>query len=181
MKWMLLWISDLMCPVLCRYLWTSIIQRRRSTRCLYRESHESQWWVYTVCPISQYPIFGISHSAPVLKRWMLLHHLRGVICFMKLLAPISRKSYDAVNVVDIFSKPWILQISFPSFSSLRWYWSHLFIAELQPCPRAWPQAHDDRWVGCVGEAQRRPDDHQETHREDGGGEFFSYFTFPSQG
>lgn len=64
-------------------------------------------------------------------------------------------------------------------ASLGWYWSHGFwfliiVAELQPRPRTWPQAHHDRWVGCVGEAQRRPDGHQEAHREDGRGEFSAF-------
>lgn len=88
---------------------------------------------------------------------------------------------------DPLRQPWLprlplLSVSFLckiiAFTSLGWYRSHVFfffafsstVAELQPHPRTWPQAHHDRWLGGVGEAQRRPHDHQETHREDGGGE-----------
>ena len=75
-----------------------------------------------------------------------------------------------------------------AFTSLGWYRSHVFffffafsstVAELQPHPRTWPQAHHDRWLGGFGEAQRRPHDHQETHREDGGGESLRIYPFLS--
>lgn len=48
--------------------------------------------------------------------------------------------------------------------------SSVAAAERQPRPRARRQAHGDRRLGRLGEAQRRPDDNQEAHREDGGGE-----------
>lgn len=58
--------------------------------------------------------------------------------------------------------------------------SHAFTAELQPHPCAWPQADHDWWLGGVGEAKHRPNDHQKTHWEDGGGESLDThaFSFP---
>lgn len=124
--------------------------------------------------------------------------------------PCRKKVSESISEIFVFlfswhfdppRQPWLLRPPFLSVSfvckiiaspSLGSYWSHVYlfiylffafsstVAELQPHPRAWPQAHHDRWLGGVGEAQRRPHDHQETHREDGGGESLRVYSFFSQ-
>lgn len=167
--------DQILSPVGCRCLWTSTTQRRRSTRCLYRENLASQRWA------AHSRTVGMLLDALTAPSWMRCRKVSqihtGNLClgFVTTFRPAT---------VTVAAAPISFHCKRTARASLGWRPISRFdfsppVSELQPRPRPRPQAHHDRWVGCVGEAQRRPDHHQETHRENGGGEFPSIYASSS--
>lgn len=94
-----------LCPVLCRCLWTSTTQRRRSTRCPYRGNLASQRWASTLWvsywPFLKYPTFGSSVLPSILSGY------DGWSCFSLYLLG---KDTASPKLREFCVKQWILKI-----------------------------------------------------------------------